>query len=125
MLVGRHGGNRKTVDKWKRRTPIADLPTGSKIAGSTVLSIGEEAAIVAFNRHTLLPLRIASMLSKRASHTRCARHCAAACTAIASRSFPKSQVTCPASASSRAIQSIIPPSTSPRSAPKTTVSTCW
>jgi hypothetical protein len=35
---------------------IADLPTGPKEAKSTVLSIEEEAIIVAFRRHTLLPL---------------------------------------------------------------------
>jgi hypothetical protein len=33
-----------------------DLPTGPKYAHSTVLSIQEEAIIVAFRRHTLLPL---------------------------------------------------------------------
>jgi hypothetical protein len=35
---------------------VADLPTGPKDAGSTVLSVEEEAVIVAFRRHTLLPL---------------------------------------------------------------------
>ncbi len=34
----------------------ADLPTGPKEPKSTVLSIEEEAVIVAFRRHTLLPL---------------------------------------------------------------------
>jgi hypothetical protein len=33
--------------KWKRRETVADLPTGPKEAKSTVLSIEEEALIVA------------------------------------------------------------------------------
>lgn len=35
---------------------VKDLPTGPKDPHSTVLSIEEEAVIVAFRRHTLLPL---------------------------------------------------------------------
>ena len=54
-LSKRYGINQKTVAKWKRRT-VADRPTGSKEARSTVLSIEEEAIVVAFPRHTLLPL---------------------------------------------------------------------
>jgi len=41
-LAQRYGINQKTVAKWKRR--------------STVLSVEEEAIVVAFRRHTLLPL---------------------------------------------------------------------
>ena len=52
----RYGINPKTVAKWKKRGSVADLPTGPKDAASTVLSIEEEAVIVAFRRHTLLPL---------------------------------------------------------------------
>jgi transposase InsO family protein len=55
-LAGRYGINPKTVAKWKRRVSVADLPTGPTQPKSTVLSIEEEAAIVAFRRHTLLPL---------------------------------------------------------------------
>jgi hypothetical protein len=40
----------------KKRTSVTDLPTGPKDAKSTVLSIEEEAVVVAFRRHTLLPL---------------------------------------------------------------------
>src|SRR4051795_8467998 len=46
----------KTVAKWKKRTSAADLPTGPKAPRSTVLTLEEEAVIVAFRRHTLLPL---------------------------------------------------------------------
>lgn len=55
-LARRHGINPKTVAKWKKRTAVEDLPTGPKDAHSTTLSLEEEAIIVAFRRHTLLPL---------------------------------------------------------------------
>ena len=55
-LAKRHGINQKTVAKWKRRTSTADLPTGPKAPKSTTLTIEEEAVVVAFRRHTLLPL---------------------------------------------------------------------
>jgi RNA-directed DNA polymerase len=48
--------NQKTVAKWKRRTSAADIPTGPKDAKSTVPSLAEEAVVVAFRKHTLLPL---------------------------------------------------------------------
>ncbi len=55
-LARRYGINQKTVAKWKKRTSVADLPTGPREASSTVLSPEDEAIIVAFRRHTLLPL---------------------------------------------------------------------
>ena len=55
-LSVRYGINQKTVAKWRKRTSVADLPTGPKDAKSTVLTLDEEAIIVAFRRHTLLPL---------------------------------------------------------------------
>src|SRR6195952_2521395 len=56
-LAKRYGIDQKTVAKWKLRETVADLPTGPREAKSTVLSIEEEeAVIVAFRRHTLLPL---------------------------------------------------------------------
>ncbi len=55
-LAKRYGINQKTVAKWKEREAVADLPTGPKAAKSSVLSIEEEAIIVAFRQHTLLPL---------------------------------------------------------------------
>ena len=55
-LSVRYGINQKTVAKWRKRTSVADLPTGPKDAKSTVLTPDEEAIIVAFRRHTLLPL---------------------------------------------------------------------
>ena len=55
-LARRHGINPKTVAKWRKRETVADLPTGPREPRSTVLSVEEEAIIVAFRRHTLLPL---------------------------------------------------------------------
>src|SRR6201993_4500582 len=55
-LAKRYGINPKTVAKWKKRGSVADLPTGPQEPRSTVLSIGDEAIIVAFRQHTLLPL---------------------------------------------------------------------
>jgi len=55
-LAKRYGINQKTVAKWKKRTSASDLPTGPKEARSTVLSLDDEAVVVAFRRHTLLPL---------------------------------------------------------------------
>jgi transposase InsO family protein len=55
-LARRYGVNQKTVAKWKKRSSTADRPTGPREPRSTVLSVEEEAIIVAFRRHTLLPL---------------------------------------------------------------------
>lgn len=55
-LAKRYGINQKTVAKWKKRTAVADLPTGPKEPKSTVLTVEDEAVIIAFRRHTLLPL---------------------------------------------------------------------
>jgi hypothetical protein len=50
------GINRKTVAKRRKRVTVEDLKTGPKEPRSTVLTEAEEAMIVAFVRHTLLPL---------------------------------------------------------------------
>lgn len=50
------GINVKTVAKWRKRDRVEDTRMGLKEAHSTVLTIEEEAVIVAFRRHTLLPL---------------------------------------------------------------------
>lgn len=55
-LASRFGINPKTVAKWRKRSSAADLPTGPKAAKSTRLSAEDEAIVVAFRRHTLLPL---------------------------------------------------------------------
>ena len=50
------GINPKTVAKWRKRASVEDMKTGPKEPRSTVLTEDEEAAVVAFRRHTLLPL---------------------------------------------------------------------
>lgn len=55
-LSKRYGINQETVAKWRKRASTVDLPTGPKEPKSTVLSVEEEAIIVAFRRYTLLPL---------------------------------------------------------------------
>jgi transposase InsO family protein len=55
-LARRYGINPKTVAKWKKRGSVTDLPTGPREPKSTVRSIEEEAILIAFRRHTLLPL---------------------------------------------------------------------
>src|SRR3970040_3044939 len=55
-LAKRYGVNQKTVAKWKKRSSVSDGRTGPKDPHSTVLSLEEEAIVVAFRKHTLLPL---------------------------------------------------------------------
>jgi transposase InsO family protein len=55
-LAKHYGINPKTVAKWKKRGSVTDMPTGPKEPKSTILTVEEEAIIVAFRRHTLLPL---------------------------------------------------------------------
>ena len=53
----------KTVTKWRKRQTVEDMKTGPQEPRSTVLSTEEEAMVVAFRRHTLLPLDGASLAS--------------------------------------------------------------
>jgi transposase InsO family protein len=55
-LAKRYGVNPKTIAKWKARKSVSDLRTGPKESRSTVLTVEEEAVVVAFRRHTLLAL---------------------------------------------------------------------
>jgi transposase-like protein len=55
-LARRHGINPKTVAKWKKRESTVDRRTGPAVPRSTVLTVEQEAIIVAFRKHTLLPL---------------------------------------------------------------------
>jgi transposase InsO family protein len=55
-LAKQYGINPKTVAKWKNRHHVQDAAMGPKEMHSTVLSTEEEAMIVVFRKHTLLPL---------------------------------------------------------------------
>jgi hypothetical protein len=52
----RKPANVKAVARWCRRDKVKDTQMGPKKACSTVPTTDEEAVIVAFRRHTLLPL---------------------------------------------------------------------
>ena len=56
VLARRHGISPTTVQKWRRRETVADWPMGPAEPHSTVLTLEQEAMIIAFRRHTLLPL---------------------------------------------------------------------
>jgi transposase InsO family protein len=55
-LARRYGVSPTTIQKWRGRSTTADAKMGPKEARSTVLTPEDEAIIVAFRRHTLLPL---------------------------------------------------------------------
>jgi transposase InsO family protein len=55
-LSQRYGINPKTVQKWRKPSSVEDAPMGPKERRSTVLSPEEVALVVAFRKHTLLPL---------------------------------------------------------------------
>lgn len=55
-FAGRYGINPKTVAKWRRRNSVCDARMGPREPRSTVLSNQEEVLVVAFRKHTLLPL---------------------------------------------------------------------
>ena len=56
VLAKRFGISPTTVQKWRKRTTTSDAKMGPTEPRSAVLSADEEAVIVAFRRHTLLPL---------------------------------------------------------------------
>jgi len=55
-LARRYGVSPTTVQKWRKRTTTADAAMGPKDPHSIVLTSEQEAIVVAFRRHTLLPL---------------------------------------------------------------------
>jgi transposase-like protein len=56
QLSRTYGVNPKTVAKWKRRTSVEDHRTGPHEPRSSSLRAEQEAVVVAFRRHTRLPL---------------------------------------------------------------------
>ena len=55
-LARRYGVTPATVSKWKKRKFVHDSRMGPKNPRSSVLTPEEEAMVVAFRKHTLLPL---------------------------------------------------------------------
>lgn len=56
QMASRYQINVKTVAKWRRRTGVKDSSMEPRQPHSTVLTVEQEAMIVAFRRQTLLPL---------------------------------------------------------------------
>jgi hypothetical protein len=54
-LAERDDVHPKTVAKWQQRSCVQDAPMGPKPPRSTVLTKAEEALMVVFRKHTLLP----------------------------------------------------------------------
>jgi transposase-like protein len=75
-LSERYDINPKTVHKWRKRSFVADAPMGPK-PQSTTLSSEQEAIIVAFRKHTLLPLDdcLYALQATIPQLTRSALHC--------------------------------------------------
>jgi transposase-like protein len=67
-LARRYGVNPKTIAKWKARSSVSDLPTRPREPRSTVLTVEEEAVVIAFRRHTLLPLNNTPAAASRRGH---------------------------------------------------------
>ena len=55
-LARRHGISTTTVQNWRKRATTIDARRGPKQVSSSVLTLEQEAMIVALRRHTLLPL---------------------------------------------------------------------
>ena len=55
-LAARYGVSPTTVQKWRKRDHVHDVAMGPKLVRSSTLTSEQEAAVVAFRRHTLLPL---------------------------------------------------------------------
>jgi transposase-like protein len=66
-LACRYGISPTTVQKWRKRETVADERMGPKQVRSTVLSLEEEAVIIAFRRHTLLRARPVPIRSSASS----------------------------------------------------------
>ncbi len=115
----------ETVAKWNGRNAVHGLPTGPKQAQSTVLSAEDEAVVVAFRRHTLLPLddclyalqATLPHLTRSSLHRCLQRH-------SISR-LPEAESARRANASSRPIRSAASTSTSPRCRLHKEGSICW
>jgi hypothetical protein len=55
-LAARYDLNAKTVAKWRKRTSAEDAQMGPRQPHSTVLTMEQEAVIMAFRQRTLLAL---------------------------------------------------------------------
>jgi hypothetical protein len=110
------GINPKTVAKWRKRATVEDMKTGPKEPRSTVLTEDEEAMVVAFRRHTLLPLDDCLYALQPSIPHLTGLRCIGACSGTASRACQMSKGTSPSDRSSNAIPSASSISTLPTTA---------
>lgn len=75
----------KTVAKWRKRATVEDMKTGPSEPRSTALSEDEDATIVAFRRHTLLPLDDCLYALQPSIPHLTDPHCTGVCSVMASR----------------------------------------
>src|SRR3712207_6368239 len=121
-LARRYGVSPTTVQKWRKRQTVTDERMGPKQPRSTVLSLEEEAVIVAFRRHTLLPLDdCLYALQPTIPH---GHPCTAVCSATALLGCPTPMGTSRNGPASRLTRPATSTSTSPRCTPKRAVFTC-
>src|SRR5450755_2305169 len=114
-LATRYGVDPKTLFKGRKRSFVADLPTGPREPKSSVLSVEQEAIIVAFRRHTLLPLDDCLYALQATLPHLTQVVCIAACNDTASAASRRSKGTRPQRRSSSLTRSASFPSTSPKS----------
>jgi transposase-like protein len=121
-LSQRYDLNPKTVMKWKKRDFVHDAPMGPKAPRSTVLSPEEEALIVAFRKHTLLPLDdcLYALQATIPQLTRSSLHRLRGMTSAGCRASKETGH----ERGSRPTQLAISTSTSPNCTPKKASSTC-
>ena len=119
-LARRHGVNPKTIAKWKNRSSVTDRPPKS-----TVLSAEQEAVVIAFRRHTLLPLDDCLYALQATIPQLTDRRCTAVFSGTASPVFPMSRATGPGGRSSSPIPSATSISISQRGVRSRANSICW
>ncbi len=126
-LTRRCGVNPKTIAKRRKRTSVADLPTGPRVARSATLSAEQETIIVAFRRRTpCCHSMTTSMRSRPPCRSSRAQRCIAAYSATASLACPRSMATSQPRNPSSLTPSAISTSTSPRrKQPKASSTSSW
>lgn len=104
-LSGELGINLKTVAQWRERTTVKDLKTRPKAPRSTTLTEAEEAMMVAFRHHTLLPLDDRLYAMQPSIRTFAGRRRTAASSRTASPGYRMSKATSPSDNTSSVIPS--------------------
>ena len=124
-LAARYGINPKTVAKWRRRSSsVCDAHMGPREPRSTVLSKEEEALIVAFRKHTLLPLDDCLYALQATVPHLTRSSCIVASSGMGSAVCLRRRATSPPRRSSSPIPSATFTSTLPRCEPRRASSTC-